>query len=51
VHMRRGMVQEKRGEYSAAEKDYAEAARQAEIAGDKAAFELAKKNLESLRNS
>jgi tetratricopeptide (TPR) repeat protein/DNA-binding MarR family transcriptional regulator len=48
VHMRRGVVFEKKGEYSGAEKDYIEAARQAELIGDKAALELANANLRSL---
>jgi tetratricopeptide (TPR) repeat protein len=48
VHMRRGVVLEKKGEYSAAEEDYREAARHAELIGDRAALELANANLRAL---
>lgn len=51
VHMRRGVIREKMGEYSAAEKDYSQAAKHAELAGDKAAFELAMDNLTSLKKN
>jgi len=50
VCLRRGIIHEKLGEDAAAEKDYTEAARLAEIARDKAAFSIARNNLASLRN-
>jgi len=49
VHMRSGIVQEKRGDDEAAAKHYEEAARQAELAGDKAAHAFALENLASIR--
>jgi len=45
VHMRLGMLHEKLGSYEAAGKDYREAARHAELAGDRYAESLALENL------
>ena len=49
VHMRSGIVREKRGEYEAAAKHYEEAARQAELADDESARAFALENLTSIR--
>ena len=49
VHMRKGVIFEKKGDYASAENEYNEAARHAEIAGDKAALELANESLGSLQ--
>jgi tetratricopeptide (TPR) repeat protein len=49
VHMRSGIVREKRGEDEAAAKHYEEAARQAELSDDEAALAFALENLASIR--
>ena len=49
VHMRGGIVREKRGEDAEAAKHYEEAARQAELADDEAAHAFALENLASIR--
>ncbi|MBN1677243.1 MAG: tetratricopeptide repeat protein [Candidatus Thermoplasmatota archaeon] len=49
VHMRLGLLEEKLGRYEAAERDYQEAARHADLAGDKYAQSLALENLAAVR--
>jgi tetratricopeptide (TPR) repeat protein/DNA-binding MarR family transcriptional regulator len=49
VHLRRGVISEKKGDYASAEREYGEAARHADLVGDRAALELANENLASLR--
>ena len=48
VHMRLGTIEEKRGNYSAAVKQYQEAARHAELVDDKYALTLARDNIASI---
>ena len=49
VHMRRGIVEEKRGDDAAAARHYEEASRHAEIMNDKHALAIALENLDSVR--
>ncbi len=49
VHMRLGMLEEKLGDYQSAELNYKEAARHAEVVGDKHAQSLALENLASAK--
>ncbi len=49
VHMRLGMIEEKMGDYEAAGLNYKEAARHAEVVGDKHAQSLALENLASAK--
>lgn len=49
VHMRLGMLEEKLGDYKSAESDYKEAARHAEVVGDKHAQSLALENMASAK--
>lgn len=49
VHMRTGIIEEKRGNDEAASEQYLKAAHHAEMAGNKYAYGLAMENLESVR--
>jgi len=49
VHMRAGVISEKLGDESGALRHYEEAARHAEMCGDKRALELAKENIKSMQ--
>jgi len=51
VYLRKGTVQEKLGDETAAAKHYQEAARHAEIANDQYALTVAKDNLRALTGS
>jgi len=48
VHVRLGTIEEKRGNYSAAVKQYQEAARHVELVDDKYALTLARDNIASI---